>query len=155
MPTSNPLIMVLPVATFMALACTYRTDLRPSSDRDTGLAPEAAGVGGTGGALPAGATGGTTTGTDARPPADDGACSRDDECIRCVYLSAPANSSECEQALGCCGGPVMNQTACELHKTAWNAYCAGRGYSAPNCPCIACTGDTPVCKNGQCGLSGC
>jgi len=85
------------------------------------------------------------------------ACLADSDCTQCPYITAPTSSGECANALGCCGGQVMNQTACASNQAAWETYCSGQGYTAPICPCILpCTGTSvscsPSCKNGECGF---
>ena len=92
------------------------------------------------------AAGGSTSTVDVR------ACLADSDCTQCVYITAPSNSSECPNALGCCGGQVMNQETCNWNQGAWDANCAGQGYTAPICPCISLANSTLSCKNGECGF---
>jgi hypothetical protein len=126
----------------MGLACTYRTDL-------------ADGQGGMGGSTltAAATTGGTTSTGGSGATSNDHACTADGDCTQCVYATTPGNPQECEGALGCCGGPVMNKTACATNEAAWQAHCSNRGYEVPMCPCIVpCGGESgPSCRNGMCG----
>lgn len=80
------------------------------------------------------------------------ACSTDSDCTQCVYVTAPSNSSECTNALGCCGGQVMNTTTCATNQAAWEANCSNQGYPIPECPCVACASCTLSCTNGECGF---
>lgn len=91
-------------------------------------------------------TGGSTSTVDVR------ACQADSDCTQCVYITAPSNSGECPNALGCCGGQVMNQETCNWNQGAWEANCSGQGYTAPICPCILPVSNTLSCKNGECGF---
>ena len=100
---------------------------------------------------PAIVTGGSTSTVDVR------ACQADSDCTQCVYITAPSNSSECANALGCCGGQVMNQETCNWNQGAWEANCSGQGYTPPICPCISPCASTsvscsPSCQNGECGF---
>ena len=100
---------------------------------------------------PAIVTGGSTSKIDVR------ACQTDSDCTQCVYITAPSNSGQCPNALGCCGGQVMNQETCNWNQGAWEANCSGQGYTVPMCPCISpCMGTgascAPSCKNGECGF---
>jgi hypothetical protein len=102
------------------------------------------------------ATGGTSLLDASTPEIDTRACLTAIECTQCPYATAPTDSSECEDALGCCGGPVMNKETCNANQVAWNTYCSGLGLTAPICPCINPCSDTipcsPTCSHGQCGF---
>ena len=153
------------------LACTYRTDLIAGGTGGQGglsIGADAAtggraGMGGTGhggatalGGMPGG--GGTARGGNQGSGGttdNDRSCAVDDDCLQCVYASAPENPDQCEHALGCCGGPVMNRTTCAINEAAWKTNCADRGFEPPICPCIFCTEMTPTCKNGACGIWSC
>jgi hypothetical protein len=142
----------------MALACTYRTALLVGEDEraSTGGSPAVHGQAGTGGAGPTGgssATGGATSTGGSGATSNDRRCERDEDCVQCVYASAPSNPDQCEGALGCCGGPVMNQKACASNEVAWQAKCSGRAYTIPVCPCIIpCSGENRItCRDGKCG----
>jgi len=150
--------MVFFLCALMALACNYRTDLL--SDNPTGGiggAPETeasasaaeAGAGGATSNRGTTATGGTTsTGGSTNAGL---ACTRDDECDKCVYSTAPTTLAQCEGALACCGGPVMNKATCAKNQAAWESNCANRGYTVPLCPCIACGLDSRAeCHDGRC-----
>ena len=95
---------------------------------------------------PAIVTGGSTSVVDVR------ACQTDSDCTQCVYITSPSNSGECPNALGCCGGQVMNQETCNRNQGAWEANCSGQGYTVPMCPCIQPASNTLTCKNGECGF---
>ena len=156
--------LAFPLGALLVLACTYRTDLLAGGPPggDGGLrtgGTTTTGPGGMGGAILAGgstaAPGSTSTG-GAGAQSDEHACASDDDCLQCEYATAPADPDQCENALGCCGGPVMNRWTCAVNQAAWEANCSGRGYKAPVCPCIACPGVTaPTCWQGKCGLWGC
>ncbi len=92
------------------------------------------------------AVGGSTSKVDVR------ACLADSDCTQCSYITAPSNSSECPNALGCCGGQVMNTTTCATNQAAWEANCSNQGYTIPECPCVACASCTLSCTNGECGF---
>lgn len=126
------------LCSLMALACTYRTDFLD-------------GQGGTGGSMVTQGT--TTTGGTTGGSSNDRTCTADSDCLQCVYAMTPGNPDQCEGALGCCGGPVMNKTACATNEAAWQAHCSNRGYEVPICPCIVpCGWDSgPSCRNGVCG----
>jgi hypothetical protein len=153
------------VGALVALACNYRTDLLENASRDATGAAATGGVVATGGRVGQGgtassvggsATGGVTSTGGATSTTEIRACASDDDCVRCEYATAPSSPDQCDNALGCCGGPVMNKQTCAVNQTAWDANCAGRGYTVPMCPCIACGGDPfPTCRNGQCGMWGC
>ena len=95
---------------------------------------------------PALVTGGSTSTIDVR------ACLEDTDCTQCLYITAPSNSSECPNALGCCGGQVINQETCNWNQGAWEANCSGQGYTAPICPCVSLANSTLSCSNGECGF---
>ena len=121
-----------------------------------GGAPAAGGQGGVLGTTSTGgstSTGGATSTGGTEAASNDRACRSDNDCVQCVYASTRNNPDQCEGALGCCGGPVMNATACARNEAAWQANCANRGYTVPVCPCIVlCPGDSPPeCENGECG----
>ena len=102
-------------------------------------------------------TGGTAGSGGATTTVDVRACSADSDCTQCVYVTAPSNSGQCANALGCCGGQVMNQETCNWNQGAWEANCSGQGYTIPVCPCISTCASTsvscgPSCKNGECGF---
>jgi hypothetical protein len=152
-------LMALALGSVVAFACTYRTDLlagRPTGDDSgprTGGATTLAGHGGMGGStLTGGTTTGLTTGAGGSAPANnDRACTRDDDCVQCVYATTPTDPDQCEGALGCCGGPVMNKPACAVNQAAWQANCSNRGYAVPVCPCIIPCSSLLACRNGECG----
>jgi hypothetical protein len=154
-------LMTLAMSSLMALACTYRTDLLAGSPAGGDSGPRTGGTttllgqGGMGGSMLTGgtATGGTTSTGASAPTSNDRACTSDDDCVQCVYATAPNNPDQCEKALGCCGGPVMNKPACATNQAAWQANCSNRGYTAPVCPCIIpCSGPSLLtCRNGECG----
>ena len=96
--------------------------------------------------------GGTTAVGGATSTIDVRACLADSDCTKCVYVTAPSNSGECPNALGCCGGQVMNQETCNWNQGAWEANCSGQGYTIPVCPCILGPNGPPSCKNGECGF---
>ena len=142
------------------LACTYRTELLASNPaagnggHHTGGSATMPGHGGTAGTGTGGAiaTGGTTS-TGGSAVRNDRSCTSDDDCVQCLYISTPSNPDECSDlGLGCCGGQVMNQTACATNETAWHANCSNGSYAPFPCPCIVPCGDSPTCKNGECGF---
>jgi hypothetical protein len=153
--------MTLSISALMALTCTYRTDLLGGSRTANFGVSSTGGAGTTGrsdgmGGSPlsgAAATGGTTSTGGSAQAGGDRACTSDDDCVQCVYATAPGSPDQCENALGCCGGPVMNQKVCGAHEAAWQANCSNPGYTVPICPCIMpCTGDNLLtCENGECG----
>ena len=126
----------------LALACTYRTELLPGGPPGGGGA-QAGGATGTGGGT--GGAGGSG------PPDNDRSCAIDDECVQCAYALAPSNPAECDRGLGCCGGPVMNQTACATNRAAWDAHCSDRPFIPPHCPCIVPSSNVVTCRSGECG----
>lgn len=101
------------------------------------------------------ATGGTASVGGSTSTIDVRACLADSDCTPCVYVTAPSNSGECANTLGCCGGQVMNQETCNWNQGAWEANCSGQGYTIPDCMCLSpCAGAscTLGCKNGECGF---
>lgn len=96
--------------------------------------------------------GGTTAVGGSTSTSDDQACTSDSDCTQCVYITAPSNSNQCTDALGCCGGQVINQTTCAINQAAWEANCSGQGYTIPICPCVSLANSTLSCKNGECGF---
>jgi hypothetical protein len=150
MPVRSTALMLSSLGALALFACTYRTDML------AGVPPGGQGGSGMGGAPATGGitVAGGTTGTGGSSVEDARACTTDDDCLQCVYATAPNDTGECENALGCCGGPVMNQTACAKNKAAWQAHCADRGYTPPICPCIVCGGPLG-CRNGRCGYWDC
>ena len=126
-----------------------------SAGIDTGMPTETGGVIGmfygpplvTGGT----STGGTASTGGASSTIDIRACLADSDCTQCVYITAPSNSGECDHALGCCGGQVMNKETCTANQAAWEANCSGQGYSPPDCPCIIDLGCSFSCKSDECG----
>jgi len=106
------------------------------------------GTSATGGAF----TGGTASVGGATSTIDVRACLADSDCTQCVYVTAPRNSVECANALGCCGGQTMNKEMCNWNQGAWEANCSGLGYTVPICPCVLPSSDTVSCKNGECGF---
>ncbi len=153
--------IVLSLTAFTTFACTFRTDLLAGSPgRDSGAQMGGTGgQGGMGGSMFTGGTtmtGGTASTGESAPPTDDRACAGDDDCVQCIYATAPSNPDQCENALGCCGGPVMNKTVCATNQAAWQVNCSNRGYTVPSCPCTVCSGVIPpTCRNGECGLWNC
>jgi hypothetical protein len=152
----------LSLGTLMAVACTYRSDLAADHPMDANGGPQTGGATATGGQGGMGgltSIGGSTSPTAATSTggtgsaSNDRGCTSDDDCVQCVYASTPGSPDQCEGALGCCGGPVMNRVACARNEAAWQANCANRGYTVPVCPCIIpCPGDSPLrCENGECG----
>ncbi len=130
------------------MGCGGKTDAAHGT-----TSPSAGGTSATGGVSAIGGT--ITTGGNASrltSTTDVGACSTDSDCTQCVYITAPSNSSECPNALGCCGGQVMNQATCTANYGAWEANCSGQGYTIPICPCVARLNNTISCKNGECGF---
>jgi hypothetical protein len=171
MPATSTCLSAL-CALSMALACTYRTDLMAggAGGGEGGLSMGGAtggqkGMGGTalGGATASGgmlggagtARGGTPGSGGSGSAGIDRTCTTDDDCLQCIYASAPGDPDQCENALGCCGGPVMNRTACAINEAAWKANCSNRGFEPPICPCILCGPMGPSCKDGKCGYWGC
>ena len=111
----------------------------------------AGGTSATGGSF----NGGAASGGGATSVVDVRACVADSDCTQCVYITAPSNSGECANALGCCGGQAMNKETCNWNQRAWEANCSGQGYTAPICPCIPACGTAScafVCTNGECGF---
>ena len=100
---------------------------------------------------PATVTGGNPSTGGATSVVDVTACSTDSDCTQCVYATAPSSSSECSNALGCCGGPVMNKETCNWDQGAWEANCAGQGYTMPMCPCPIRPSCSLSCQGGECG----
>lgn len=105
------------------------------------------------------ASGGTSAATGGAASVDEPrACETHDDCRRCVYAKAPASGADCESALGCCGGPVMNIATCSANEAAFRAQCSDRSYEPPQCPCILpgpCDDGTPAtigCRAAQCGF---
>jgi hypothetical protein len=147
-------LSIVSLGVLLALACTYRTDLIANGASGDGGEARAGGsaAGGAGGSGGVASTG-TPSATNGAPPANDRSCGNDDDCVQCVYIAAPSDPGQCNSGLGCCGGQVMNKLACAINQAAWQANCAGRGFTAPTCPCIICRGATlPTCQNGECGF---
>ena len=97
-------------------------------------------------------TGGTSSLGGSTSTGDSRACTSDSDCTQCLYITAPSNSNQCTDALGCCGGQVMNATTCAGNQAAWEANCSGYGYTIQGCPCISCGTCTLSCRNGECGF---
>ena len=114
----------------------------------TGGATATGGTSATGGAY----TGGNSPAGGASSTIDIRACLTDSDCTQCLYITAPSNPNQCDDALGCCGGQVMNTTTCATNQAAWEANCSGYGYTIQGCPCISCGTCTLGCKNGECGF---
>jgi len=112
--------------------------------------PAAAGTSGTGGQESA--AGATSSAGSPPAGADSRACSSDSDCQRCLYAIAPSSVADCANAIGCCGGPILNSTTCAANYAAWLTNCSGVDRTAPQCPCIACTGAI-TCTDGQCGFT--
>lgn len=114
------------------------------------------GTAATGGAASTGGTaetGGTPSTGGSAATGNTRACTSDSDCTQCTYIAAPTNSNDCDGALGCCGGQVMNISTCAANQAAWEANCANRGYTFPNCPCLSCGFNCKLsCLNGQCGF---
>jgi hypothetical protein len=140
-------LLTLSLCSLMAPACTYRSELNATTDGPSGMGGSA-GSDATTTMSGISSTGGSGSSENVR------ACSSDEDCVRCIYATTPSSTDECQGALGCCGGPVVNKSVCDTNEAAWQAHCANRGYVVPVCPCIIpCTGgNQPTCRSGQCGI---
>ncbi len=89
------------------------------------------------------------------PPKYDGgtsqsACSTDSDCTRCLYFTAPENSSQCEidASSSCCSGPVLNKQQCTADQSTWESNCPAKpSRSQSPCPISTCG---VACRNGVC-----
>lgn len=116
----------------------------------------AGGVGATGGLTGSGGAGGSgggpTSAGGSTSTVNDTTCTSDSDCTQCLYATAPSSSDQCAVALGCCGGPVMNEKTCAGNQAAWEANCSTQSYPIPVCPCILPCTNEPTCSRGECGF---
>jgi len=97
------------------------------------------------------AAGGTTVLSTSTSTANDRTCTADADCTQCIYIGVPTTSGDCNRNLGCCGGQVMNFTACAKNRTGWETLCSLETSTIQQCPCIAVVGCQLSCKSGECG----
>ena len=148
-PFAGPWMIGAAIGFFTLSSCGGKVDgSDPAPRNPSGGSPSTGGQTSVAGAT---AAGGSTNASTSTSTANDRTCTTDADCTQCIYIGVPTTSGDCNRNLGCCGGQVMNFTACAKNRTGWETLCSLETSTIQQCPCIGMLGCNVTCKSGECG----